>query len=89
MSVWQLGGDIDACIAEMRRAAMFAPADASVQHNLATLLASSGNIEAACDSFRKAIELRPDDTEAFYGLTQNSHFTEETDLVRQMMAHAR
>ncbi|HTJ56551.1 MAG TPA: sulfotransferase [Devosiaceae bacterium] len=86
MSNWQLGADIGKCVADMRRAVMLAPQDAWIRHNLATVLASNGDIDAACESFTKAIELRPDDTEAFYGLSQNFKFTEETDLVRQMLA---
>jgi len=86
VSNWQLGADIDVCVATMRRAVKLAPEDAWIWHNFATLLASKGNFDEACQGFIKAIELKPDDTEAFYGLSQNFKFTEETDLVRQMLA---
>jgi len=87
MANWQLGGDIEQSLAQMRRVVTMAPNAASARHNLATLLASKGDTEAACESFLKAIALKPDDTEAFHGLTQNFHFREETALVRQMLAH--
>ena len=87
MSTWQLGGDIDRSIATMRRAAGLAPNVSSLWHNLATLLASNGEMDEAGDAFLKAIALKPDDTEAFYGLTQNRKFTEVTPLVRQMLDH--
>jgi hypothetical protein len=85
MSNWQLGGDISRSIADLRQAARLAPEVSSIRHNLATLLASNGEHEAARESFRKAIELKPDDTEAFYGLSQSTRFTEEDGLVRQML----
>lgn len=87
MSRWQLGGDIEQAIADMRRAVGLAPDVGSVRHNLATILASKGDLDGARDNFLKAIELKADDTEAFYGLSQNQKFTEETQLVRQMLAH--
>jgi tetratricopeptide (TPR) repeat protein len=87
MSHWQLGGNIDQGIADLQRAVAMAPAVASIRHNLATILASKGDLEGACENFLKAIELRPDDAEAFYGLSQNRKFTEETEVVRQMLAH--
>ncbi|HTJ56552.1 MAG TPA: sulfotransferase [Devosiaceae bacterium] len=85
MSNWQLGGDLDRCIADVRRAISLAPREGWILHNLATVLASSGELEEARACFTKAIELKPDDTQAFYGLTQNQKFTEETDLIRHML----
>jgi tetratricopeptide (TPR) repeat protein len=85
VSNWQLGGDIAVVLRQMRRAAALAPELSSIWHNLGMILASAGDIEGARASFLKAIELRPDDTEAFYGLSQNQRFTEETDLVRRML----
>ncbi|MDR3474040.1 MAG: sulfotransferase [Devosia sp.] len=87
MSHWQLGGDMQTCIAQMARAVELAPQVASIRHNLGTILASNGDLEGACGNFLKAIELKPDDTEAFHGLAQNYRFTEETDLVRAMLGH--
>jgi hypothetical protein len=87
MSNWQLGQDAGAAIAEMRRAVALAPEVSSIRHNLATILASTGDFEAAGESFRMAIKLKPDDTEALYGLSQNHKFKEETELVRQMLSH--
>jgi tetratricopeptide (TPR) repeat protein len=87
MSRWQLGADNGQCVAQMQRAIELAPQVASLRHNLATILASNGELDAACDNFLKAIELKPDDTEAFHGLVQNRRFTEETDLVRDMLGH--
>jgi len=87
MANWQLGGDIEASLRQMQRAVAMAPNAASVRHNLATLLASKGDVDAACESFLQAIALKPDDTEAFYGLTQNFRFREETPVVGQMLSH--
>jgi tetratricopeptide (TPR) repeat protein len=86
MANWQLGNDISVCLEQLRRAVQLAPEVSSIRHNLATVLASNGDIEAACAIFAKAIELKPDDTEAFHGLTQNHRFTEETPVVRQMVS---
>src|SRR6185312_14076917 len=86
VSRWQVGGDAKQAIKELRRAVELAPEDASIRHNLAMLLASVGQLEAARQSYAAAIALKPDDTQAFYGLTQSGKFVEETDLVRQMMA---
>lgn len=85
VSTWQLGGDIDVSITAMERAVALAPDDAWFRHNLAIIQASNGDLAAACTNFSKALELKPDDTEAFYGLSQNSRFSEETDLVRHML----
>jgi len=86
ISNWQLGADVGKCVADMRRATSLAPNDAWIWHNFGTVLASIGNLDEACASYSRAIDLKPDDTQAFYGLTQNLRFTEETDLVRRMMA---
>lgn len=85
MANWQLGDDIARSIEQLQRATTLAPDVSSIRHNLATVLASNGEIEAACANFLKAVELRPDDTEAFHGFTQNHRFTEESALVRQMV----
>jgi tetratricopeptide (TPR) repeat protein len=87
MSRWQLGGDIERAIADLRRAVTLAPGVGSIRHNLATILASKGDLDGARDNFLKAIALKPDDAEAFYGLSQNYKFREETDVVRQMLGH--
>ncbi|HVW92693.1 MAG TPA: sulfotransferase [Devosia sp.] len=85
VSNWQLGGDIQASLAQMRRAVEMAPNVASVRHNFATILASNGEIGLACENFRRAIDLKPDDTEAFYALTQNHTFREEEPILAHML----
>jgi len=85
MSTWQLGADIQQCIAQMRRAVAMAPEASSLWHNLGTVLASNGELGEACQSFATAIRLNPLDTEAFYGLSQNQKFGEEDALVHQML----
>ena len=87
MSNWQLGVDANRCIADLMRAVSLAPGDAWIRHNLGTLLASVGRLDEASAAYAKAIELKPDDTQAFYGLSQNTKFTEESPLVKQMLAH--
>jgi hypothetical protein len=87
MCHWQLGIEPDKCLADLRRAARLAPDEAQIHHNLATVLASEGEITEACTHFFRALELKPDDAEAFYGLSQNYRFAEESDLVRSMLAY--
>jgi len=87
MCRWQLGIEPESCLADLRRAVQMAPDEAQIHHNLATVLASEGQIEEADTHFFRALELKPDDAEAFYGLSQNYRFTEETDLVRSMLAY--
>src|SRR6185312_14506138 len=86
MANWKSGGDVATSIGEMQRAVAAAPAVASIRHNLATLYASAGDPAGAAAEFGEALTIKPDDTMAFYGLTQNSKFSEETDLVRAMVA---
>lgn len=86
MAHWKAGGDIEQSLAEIRRAVQLAPSVASLRHNLATLLASGGDSDAATEQFRAALSIKPDDTVAFYGLTQNSKFREDSDLVNAMVA---
>jgi hypothetical protein len=86
MSDWQLGGDIEQAITTLQDAVALAPAAAWIWHNLATVLASAGRFDAANAALRRALHLQPDLTEAFYGLSQNTRFREETALVRQLRA---
>src|SRR3569623_1397253 len=86
MANWKSGGDSDLSVAEMRRAAVLAPDVASVRHNLATLLASRGDMTEASEQFGEALRIMPDDTLAFYGLTQYSKFRERDALVDAMVA---
>mgnify|MGYP001555904513 CR=1 FL=1 len=86
MASWKADGDIAESLAEIQRAVALAPGEASIRHNLATLHASAGDIEAAAEQFEAALAIKPDDTLAFYGLTQNRRFGAESDLVRAMVA---
>lgn len=85
MAHWKNGGDIAVSIGEMRRAVAAAPEVASIRHNLATLLASNGDIDEAAAQFTEALRIKPDDTLAFYGLTQNKKFREVTELLLSMV----
>jgi tetratricopeptide (TPR) repeat protein len=86
MANWQADGDMAVSLEEMRRATQMAPDVAPIRHNLATLLMSDGQIDAATDQFREALRIKPDDTIAFQSLVQNVKFAEETELVRAMVA---
>ncbi|HTM76537.1 MAG TPA: sulfotransferase [Devosia sp.] len=86
MADWDLGHDIALSIVALRRAVALAPDVAPIRHNLATLLAAEGDFTGAGESFEAALTLRPDDTQAFYGLATNHRFTEETPVVRAMLA---
>lgn len=85
MSNWELGVDAGASIAQLRQAVELAPAEAWIWHNLGTVLAAVGQLDGARSSYLKAIALKPDDTQAFYGLVQNTKFTAETELVHEML----
>src|SRR3569623_771743 len=86
MANWKSEGNIAASIAEIQAAVTAAPMEASIRHNLATLLASAGDVDGAAREFGTALQIKPDDTLAFYGLSQNQKFRDETDLVRAMVA---
>ena len=77
MAGWELGHDVHQCIATIQTALTLAPGNAAILHNLATLQASAGDSAGACATFEAALTAKPDDTKAFYGLTQNRRFTEE------------
>src|SRR5882724_2286624 len=82
MALWKDSGDSTQPLVEIARAVALAPDVASLRHNYATLLASQGAIAEAAAEFGEALRIKPDDTLAFYGLTQNSKFREETPIVR-------
>lgn len=86
MAHWKNGGDMASSLVEMRRAVSLAPDVASIRHNLATLLASRGDVDAAAVEFREALRIKPDDTMAFYGLTQNYRFRARETLIDAMVA---
>jgi len=86
MAHWKNGGDITVSLGEMRRAVSLAPNVASIRHNLATLLASRGDVDAASTEFREALRIKPDDTMAFYGLSQNHKFRQHEPLLDAMTA---
>jgi tetratricopeptide (TPR) repeat protein len=86
MANWKSAGGLAMSLREMRRAVELAPEVASIRHNYATLLASIGEMTDASAQFGEALRIKPDDTLAFYGLSQNSKFTESTELVRAMVA---
>jgi len=85
---WQLGAAIEAPLAALQRAVRLAPDTAWIWHNLATILASAGEFDTASAAFRRALQLQPDLTEAFYGLSQICRLEVETTLVRQLRALA-
>lgn len=76
MSVWSMGGDVDLALRDMRKAIAAAPEAASLRHNFATILASTGALEEARAAFREAIRLNPNDAQAFFSLVQNQRNTE-------------
>lgn len=86
MANWKAAGDVALSLREMHKAVDLAPEVASIRHNYATLLASLGEMTDAAAQFREALRIKPDDTLAFYGLSQNSKFAESSDLVREMVA---
>lgn len=84
MASWKSSGDVELALGEMRRAVMLAPDDPTIRHNLANLLASRGDMTDAVAQYEAALAIKPDDTLAFYGLTQNQKFRALTPLVAAM-----
>lgn len=82
---WEAGRNIEASLSKLRRAAELAPRNSAVWHNLATLEASNGDMDAAAAGFLQALEINPADTRAFFSLTQNQRIAEETPLVQRML----
>ena len=86
MAEWELGYPVEACVALVERAVALAPQAGAYRHNLGTLQASMGDMAGAYASFAAALRLRPDDTVAFYALTQNHRFRQPDSLVEDMLA---
>jgi hypothetical protein len=86
MASWQLGESAGAAIEAVRRATVLAPGVASISHNLSTLLASDGQMDEAAAQFMEALRIKPDDTIAFYGLSQNRRFRPDDELIATMAA---
>jgi tetratricopeptide (TPR) repeat protein len=86
MAEWELGRPVEHCVALLQQAVALAPDIGPYRHNLGTLLASMGDMAGARASFAAALEIRPDDTVAFYALTQNHKFTGPDPLVESMLA---
>src|SRR3954469_12842671 len=59
MANWKNEGDIAVSIEQMRRAVAAAPLVASIRHNLATLLASAGDIDGTAREFEAALRIKP------------------------------
>ena len=84
MASWKSSGDVELALEEMRRAVGMAPDDPTIRHNLANLLASRGDMTDAVAQYEAALAIKPDDTLAFYGLTQNQKFRATTPVVAAM-----
>ena len=74
MADWELGRPVVASISLLERAVALAPTNAPLWHNLATLQASRGDMDAACTGFERALDINPADTRAFFSLAQNRRF---------------
>lgn len=90
MAQWDVSGENAQSLADMKRAVEMAPAVPALRHNYGTLLTRAGRVEEAAEQYRTALALRPDDTQAFWGLTQSSRFgaNEATLFSRMEELHA-
>ncbi|MEQ1771448.1 MAG: sulfotransferase [Devosia sp.] len=86
IAAWSQGKPIEGPLAEVQRAVKLAPDDGAIRHNLAALLSSNGDIAGGNEQYRLAIQLKPDDAQAFYALSMNQKALSEDDLVRSMLA---
>lgn len=84
-AAWQCGMPIEPSLDELRRAVELAPDNGAIRHNLATLLASDGDLEGSSKQFRHALALKPTDTQAFFGLALNMKFRETEALIDAMV----
>lgn len=85
-SEWAEGFNLERPFVDLYRAMELAPDNAGLRQNLASTLASKGDMDAAREQFLKAMELDPKNMGAFSGYAQNNKFTEETDLIRDTFA---
>ncbi|MCB9994344.1 MAG: sulfotransferase [Hyphomicrobiaceae bacterium] len=86
MSVWSMGGDVKLALRDMKQAITAAPQSASLRHNLATILASTGATDEARAAFGDALRLNPNDAQAFFSLAQNQRYKETDATVRHFEA---
>jgi tetratricopeptide (TPR) repeat protein len=71
--------DLDAGLAELRRAVQLAPDDADAWLDLASALISVGETTAAADALRHVVSLRPTDAAAMIDLAHLAHAQGQTD----------
>ncbi len=88
MAVWDLDGENPQSLSDMQRAVEMAPGAAALRHNFATLLVRAGRVDEAAMQYRAALELAPDDTQAFWGLATNARMENEAALVERMASLA-
>lgn len=71
----------------MEKSVAGAPHVSGLRHNLATILASLGDIEGAQAQFLAAIKINPYDAQAFFSLTQNKRHSELDSVAEAMLGH--
>lgn len=86
MARWDALGENARSLADMGRAVVAAPDVPALRHNFGTLLTRAGRVDEAAEQYRAALTLRPDDTQAFWGLLLNSRATGQDDRLRHMEA---
>lgn len=86
MSQWSLGEGLSAAKSDMEKSVAGAPKVGGLRHNLATILASLGDIDGAQRQFKIAIEINPNDAQAFFSLTQNMRYSQIDDIAAGVLA---
>lgn len=85
-ALWGGGGSADIALGELRQAVALEPDNGAIRHNLATLLASNGDLAGSNAEFRNALRLKPNDTQAFFGLVSNIDYSVHDELLKAMVA---
>ncbi|HVY51689.1 MAG TPA: sulfotransferase [Devosia sp.] len=86
MARWDLVGQNTQSLDELARAVSAAPDVSALRHNYGTLLTRAGRVDEAAEQYRAALSLRPDDAQAFWGLTLNSRIDKSDALLPAMEA---
>ncbi len=84
LAQWQIGGDAAECAALIKRAMRLVPEQSHMHHNLAAILASSGDLEEAEKQYRHAITLNPKYAEAYFNLSGAVRFSADDPSIPGM-----
>ncbi|MGI9463890.1 MAG: sulfotransferase, partial [Aestuariivirgaceae bacterium] len=84
LAQWQIGGNAGECAALIKRAMKLVPGQSHMHHNLAAILASSGDLAEAERQYRHAIKLNPKYAEAYFNLSGAVRFSPDDPVIPGM-----